>query len=562
MKVSNKKNSVKSLVFILLGIIIINIVGSHFFKRFDLTQDKRYTLSETSLQIINEIDTPLYIDVFLEGNFPAEFKRLQTETRQILEEFKAYNKNIVFQFVNPLENEEDSDAILQSFYERGLTPINMTLDHKGKQTQELLFPWAIATYNDKSARIPLLKNMMGTSTEEKVIHSVQNLEYAFSDAFNTVIKNKEKKIAVIKGNGELEDRYLGDLLKQIRENYFIAPFTLDSIAKNPVKTLQQLQEYDLALIAKPTERFSDEEKQVLDQYIINGGKTIWMIDAVIIEMDSLYNETGSTLAYPRDLNLNDMFFKYGVRINHNIIKDIMATPILLETGTQGSQTQRDQYAWFYSPLIYPNGKHPIVNNLDGLRFEFVNSIDTLKNNIRKTILLSSSPYSRAIGTPVEVSLKMVAERPAPEEFINKGNIPVAVLLEGSFQSVFQNRILSFKDNNFKDKGIENKMIIISDGDIIKNQLDNNNQPIELGYDKWTNKLYANKEFLLNSINYLLDDNGLINIRSKKISLPILDKERVYSNYTTIQFITIGLPLIIVLVFGILFTYIRKKRFGH
>lgn len=563
MILSNRQNSIQKLAFTILIIIIVNIIGNQFFYRFDLTQDGRYTLSKTSLDIIKEVDSPLYIDIFLEGNFPAEFKRLQTETRRLLEEFGAYNKNIVFQFVNPLADEEDNDTILKSFYKRGLTPINMTLNNKGKQTQQLVFPWAIVTYNDQNTKIPLLKNSMGTTTEEKVIRSVQNLEYAFSDAFNKVIKNKEKKIAIIKGNGELEDLYIGDLLKQVRENYFIAPFTLDSVAKNALKTQLQLQEYDLAIIAKPTERFSDEEKLVLDQYIINGGKTIWLIDAVAIEMDSLlYSERGTTLAYPRDLNLNDLFFKYGIRINSVIIKDLMATPIILESGTQGSQSRRDQYAWFYSPLIYPDGKHPIVNNLDGLHFEFVNTIDTLKNEIKKTILLRSSSYSRAIGTPVEVSLKMVAERPEPEEFINTGKLPVAVLLEGAFRSAFQNRILPFKENNFKDKGVLNKMIVIADGDVIKNQLDKKNQPLELGYDKWINKTYANKEFLLNAINYLLDDNGLISIRSKSVNLPLLDKEKVYDNYTMIQFITVGMPIIIILLFGLLFTSIRKKRFGH
>lgn len=557
-----KKNGLKSLALLCVGVVAINVLGSQFFKRFDLTQDKRYTLSETSLNIIKKAEEPIYIDVFLEGAFPPEFKRLQTETRQILEEFKAYNKNIIFQFVNPLENDSEREAILESFHQRGLTAINITLDDKGKQSQEIVFPWAIATYNDKSVKIPLLKNMMGASTEEKVVSSVQHLEYVFADAFNKITKEKDKKVAVIKGNGELQDQYLGDILKDVRDNYFIAPFTLDSVAKDPVRTLKQLKEYDLAIIAKPTEKFTDEEKMVLDQYILNGGKTLWLVDAAAIEMDSLYNETGSTLAYPRDLNLNDMFFKYGIRINPALIKDLMAIPISLASGQQGSQTQYKEYPWFYSPFIFPSAKHPIVSNLDGLRFEFANPIDTLKNSIKKTVLLTSSPYSKSVGTPVEVNLKMVTERPTPEEFQNTGNIPVAVLLEGSFNSVYQNRVLPFKDPEFKATGVKNKMIVISDGDIIKNQLDKNNMPLELGYDKWTNKLYANKEFLLNSINYLLDDNGLINIRSKEVDLPLLDKEKVYKEYTTTQFITIGLPILILLIFGVLFTYLRKRQFGR
>jgi gliding-associated putative ABC transporter substrate-binding component GldG len=537
------------------------LLGTQFFHRFDVTNDKRYTLSKTSLSIIKSVKEPLIIDVFLKGQFPGEFKKLQTETQQLLEEFKAYNSNIVFQFVDPLENESQQDSLIQAFQERGLTPINVTLDDKGKQTQEVVFPWAIATYQGRSVKVPLLKNMMGASTAEKVVSSVQHLEYAFANAFNTISNPKEKKIAIIKGNGELHELLIADFLKSIRENYFIGPFTLDSVAKNPQKTLKELNKYDLAIIAKPTEKFTDEEKMVLDQFIIHGGKTLWLVDQVNMEMDSLYSDSGTTLAFPNDLNLNDLFFKYGVRINPDLVKDIMATPIALATGEKGSATQYTQFPWFYSPLIYPTIKHPIVSNLDGLKFEFASGIDTLKNGIKKTVLLQSSNYSKRIGAPVEVKLEMVQERPEQSEFKNTGNIPVSVLLEGSFHSVYENRVLPFEDKSFTSKGKNNKMIVISDGDVIRNQLDKNYQPLELGYDKWTNKLYANKEFMLNCVNYLLDENGLINIRTKFVNLPLLDKQKVYDNYSTAQMLTIGLPLLLLSVFGIVFTFIRRRKYG-
>jgi len=555
------KNNLKNLLFTLCILLIVNIIGSQFFHRFDLTQDKRYTLSQTSLNILKEVKEPLIIDVFLKGQFPSEFKKLQTETQQILEEYKAYNKNITFQFINPIENDEERDTIMQSFIERGLTPVNVTIEDKGKQTQEVVFPWAIATYNGRSVKVPLLKNIMGASTAEKVVSSVQHLEYAFANAFNTISKNKEKKVAIIKGNGELRDIFMADFIKQVRENYYIGTFTLDSVAKKPNESLAYLKKYDLAIIAKPTEKFSDEEKQVLDQFIINGGKTMWLVDQVNMEMDSLYNDSGASLAYPLDLNLNDLFFKYGIRITPTLVKDIMATPIALATGKKGSATQYTQYPWFYSPLIYPYAKNPIVSNLDALKFEFVNGIDILKNDIKKTVLLQSSPYSKLIGTPVEVNLNMVTERPEQSEFKNTGNIPVAVLMEGKFHSVYENRVLPFPDNTFQSQGKINKMIVVSDGDIVKNQLDKNFQPLELGYDKWTNKLYGNKEFMMNCVNYLLDDNGLINIRSKEVSLPLLDKEKVYGSYTKSQLITVGLPIIILVFFGLTFTYIRKRKYS-
>ncbi|MDI1255045.1 MAG: gliding motility-associated ABC transporter substrate-binding protein GldG [Flavobacterium sp.] len=598
-----KKDNLKKL-FVTIGLLIlVNIIGHFWFHRFDLTKDKRYTLSPVSLDIIEQVKEPLYVDVFLEGQFPGEFKRLQTETRQLLEEFKAYNTEIEFRFINPVDDSEGMEeqkrqliydlfklngviksekeekeikqsiagvtdlnkAIQDTFLGNGMLPINVTLEDKGKQTQEVVFPWAIATYKNRTVKIPLLKNLMGASTQNKVESSVQHMEYAFANAFNIVTNQKEKKVAVIKGNGEMHDLLMADFIKQVREQYYIGTFTLDSVANQPAESAAALKKYDLAIIAKPKEKFSDAEKQVLDQFVINGGKTLWLMDAVNIEMDSLYNENGATLAYPNDVNLNDMFFKYGFRIEPELIKDEQATPIKLATGQEGSGTQYTQYFWKYAPLIYPSEKdaNPIVKNLDGIKFDFANPIDVLQNDIKKTVLLKSSPFSKPIGTPVEVKLNMVSEEATKADYANsKGGFPVALLLEGKFSSVFKNRVKAFDDRSFKDEGVNNKMIVISDGDVIRNQLDKNYQPLELGYDKWVGAMYGNKEFAMNCVNYLLDDNGLISIRSKNVSLAALDKTKVYDNYTQSQIITIGVPLIILLVFGLLFTFLRKRKYSR
>ncbi|MFC4817557.1 gliding motility-associated ABC transporter substrate-binding protein GldG [Flavobacterium sp. GCM10023249] len=553
-------NKLKTLVGTVIVLLLINIVGHFFFHRFDLTADKRYTLSDTSLEILKNAKEPVYIDVFLEGNFPAEFKRLQSETKQILDEFKAYNSNIVYQFVNPLENPDEADAIMNSFLERGLTPIKITVDEKGKQSEEVVFPWAIITYKNKSTKVALLKNRLGATTEQKVVSSVQHLEYAFADGFNKVTTEKQKKIAVIKGKNELPDAFKADFLQTVRDNYFIAPFPLDSVSKDPVLFTKALKTFDLAIIAKPKSAFTDAEKQVLDQFIINGGKAIWLIDAVNVDTEGL-NKSGVGFAFPTDLGLNDMFFKYGFRINPILIKDLQSAPIALATGKQGNETQYQKYPWLYSPYIFPESKHPVVNNIDGLKLEFANSIDTLKNGITKTVLLQTSAYSKKVGTPVEVALKMVNEKPNPADYM-AGHIPVGVLLEGKFHSVFENRVLAFKDPAFKATGATSKMIVVSDGDIIKNQLDEKGQPLELGFDKWTNQVYSNKEFLMNCVNYLLDDNGLINIRSKEVDLPLLDKEKVYENYTYTQILTVGLPLVILFLFGLVLTYLRKRKFAR
>lgn len=560
MKVA-KKTAVKQIGSILVVLVVLNLLSHFFFKRFDLTQDQRYTLSETTLRIIEEVDSPLYIDVYLEGNFPPEFKRLQNETKQLLEEFSAYNSNIVFQFKNPIEKESMRVEVMKEFYERGMQPLSITVEDKGKQSQEVVFPWAQATYGDKFTKVSLLKNLMGASTEEKVISSVQHLEFGFAEAITKISKEKQKKIAVIKGNGELIEPLIADFLTTVKESYYIGPFTLDSVANQPGPSLAALKKYDLAIIAKPTEAFTEAEKQVLDQFIMNGGKTLWLMDAVAADMDSLYNETGTILAYPRDLNLTDLFFKYGIRMNPLLIKDEYATPIKIATGSQGSETQLQQYNWKYAPFIYPTSTHPIVKNMEGIKFEFTSPIELLTNDLKKTVLLSSSEYSKSIGTPTPISLASISEETTPEEYAGKGLLPVAVMMEGKFKSAYQNRVLPFADSQFKAIGKDNKMIIIADGDVIKNQLDKG-MPLELGFDKWTNQLYGNKEFLLNCVNYLLDDNGLINIRSKDVDLPLLNKEAVYANYTKAQLITVGIPLIILALFGFLFTYLRKKRYSR
>lgn len=556
------KNRLKSVGITVVLLLVLNIIGSFFFFRFDLTKDKRYTLSPTSLQIIEQVKNPLYIKVYMQGELPAEFKRLQLETRQMLEEFQGYNSKIVFEFIDPLEDEATSMDNIKELYRKGLTPINISVDDKGKQSQAMVFPWAIAVYDNKEVNIPLLKNIMGASTTDKVIGSVQHLEYSIADALNKITKEKQKKIAIIKGNGELHEAYIAKFLLQTKESYHIGPFTLDSVAKQPVNTLEALKKYDLAIIAKPTEAFSESEKQVLDQYIVNGGKTIWLMEQVVAEMDSLYSPTGSAMAFSRDLNLNDFFFKYGVRIYPDLIKDEQGSPIKLATGEQGSATQFQEFNWKFAPQVYPQSKHPIVKNLGGIKFDFANAIDTLKNGIKKTVLLQSSVYSKRIGTPTEINLNSVNEETTPADYLNKGSIPLAVLLEGNFHSMFENRVLAFDQTNFQASGKSGKMIVISDGDVIKNQLDKNLLPVELGYDQRSGNLYDNKDFLMNCVNYLLDDTGLINIRSKDLDLPLLDKEKVYENYTYIQFLTIGLPIVILAAFGFLFTFLRKRKYSR
>ena len=552
-----KKNS-KHIILLLIVLIAINYLSSLVFKRFDLTQDKRYTLSTASLNVIKEVSSPIVVDVFLIGDdFPSEFKRLQRETKQLLEEFSANNSNIIFHFINPLEDEATRDSNIQQLTQRGLTPMQLSVQENGKNTQEVIFPWALASYKNETVTIPLVKNKIGSSQQELVSNSVQHLEYAFADGFSKLTKPKRRKIAVLKGNGELEDKYLFDFVKKLSEYYFIAPFTLDSVSVNAQKSFSQLKTFDLVIAAKPTEAFSEEEKQVLDQFTMNGGKSLWLIDQVAIEKDSLYNELGKTFAIARDLNLTDFFFKYGVRVNPLLISTLYSAPITLAIG-EGSNSQFQHVQWPYSPLASSTSKHPIVNNLNMVKFDFANPMDTIKNNIKKTILLESAPLTKLEGTPREISLDLVTEQQDPSLF-NKGNQPLAVLLEGKFTSVYKNRVKPFQLLNEKNESVPTKMIVIADGDLIKNDVIKN-VPQELGFDRWTGKTYGNKEFLMNAVNYLLDDDGLINIRSKEIDVAFLDQEKIASQKTYWQIFNILLPLGLLTILGFAFNYFRKKTF--
>ena len=550
--------TVKPVLLIGFGMIVLNVFTQGIYKRFDLTKDKRYTLSQATLDIVNSADEPIFIDVFLEGDFPSEFRRLQDETRQLLEEFSDENSNIRFGFMNPIEDESVRDQNLQLLVERGLTPMRLSVQENGKSSEEIIIPWALASYGETTVEIPLIKNKIGANQQELVTNSVQHLEYAFADGFSKLINPKRRKIAVLRGNGQLENKNIADFVTALRDYYYIAPFTLDSVANNAETTLKSLNDYDLIISAKPTETFTEEEKYVLDQYTMNGGKSLWLVDQVAIEIDSLFNESESSLAIPRDLNLTDFFFKYGVRINPVLVNDMYSAPITLAIG-EGSATQFQPIQWQYAPLASSTSNHPIVNNLNFVKFDFVNQMDTLPNNVSKTVLLKSSPLSRLEGTPKMVSLDDVKSEPNPDEYKN-GFQNLAVLLEGNFTSVYNNRVKPVKMADDKTESASTKMIIIADGDVIKNDVGRNG-PLELGFDRGTGQLYGNKEFLLNAVNYLLDDDGLINIRSKEIAIAFLDPQKITAEKTKWQIINIALPLVLLGVLGFIFAYFRRKKYN-
>jgi ABC-2 type transport system permease protein len=553
----SKKHIVK-LAITLVVIFVINLISSHVYKRFDLTKDKRYTLSEAAKQTIEGVDSPLIIDVFLEGNFPSEFRRLRNETQQILEEFSMSNSNLKFNFINPLEEEATRQRNIQQLAQRGMQPFQITVQENGKTSQEVVIPWALASYNEQTVIVPLIKNKIGATDQELVNGSIQNLEYVFAEAFKKLVHPKSKKIAILRGNDQLKDAYLADFLQKLGEHYFLAPFTLDSVVNNPQKTLDDLKDFDLIISAKPMVPFSEKEKYVLDQYTMQGGKSLWLTEAIIMDKDSLYNNSGKAVAILKDLNLNDFFFKYGIRINPVMVNDLYSAPITLAIG-EGSNAQFQPVQWPYSPLAANNPSHPITTNINPVRFDFASQIDTLKNSVTKTILLRSSQLTKLVGVPSEVDLDLVTQEPDPKTY-TQPHQSLAVLLEGEFTSVYKNRVKPFQLNSDKTESIPTKMVVIADGDVTKNDVIKN-KPQELGFDRMTGRRFGNKEFLENAVNYLLNDDGLINIRTKEVALQFLDSQKIEKEKTKWQMINILLPLACLGVFGFIFSYIRKRKYS-
>lgn len=539
-------------IFVVLIILIgINIAGSYSYKRFDLTHDKRYTLSEETVRLVEEIEKPLFVKVYLQGSFPAEFKRLQVETNQLLEEINAINDLVQFRFIDPLSSAKD-------LVKKGLQPSRLTVEEDGKVSEAVIFPWAIINYDDEEANVPLLVNAVAPSQEQQLQNSIENLEYEFANAIHKLSTEKNKTIAILKGNGQPDDLELYSFLKSLSEYYKLAEFTLDSVTKNPVKTLNDLSNYDLAVIAKPSLTFNEKEKFVLDQYIMGGGKTLWLLDNVHAELDSLM-QTGKSLAFNRDLNLTDLLFSYGVRINYNVTKDLYSGSIRLAAGSTGNQVQYKNFPWNYFPLIYADNSHSITKNIDPVLLKFPSSLDTLNNTIKKTILLQSSPLARIIGTPVNISLNEVAIEPDKNAF-NDVHTNFGVLLEGNFPSAYASRIMPFEIDNYQRFADENKMIVISDGDLAINEVFRG-EPLPLDKDKWTSQSFGNIDFLLNSVHYLLDDSGLLSLRSKSIQLQFLDKQKAFEERTYWQFINLVFPLIILFIFGFLFNFLRRRRYS-
>jgi gliding-associated putative ABC transporter substrate-binding component GldG len=562
----------------LLLVILVNILFSLIDFRIDLTEDKRHSISEETKQIITTLDDAIFIKVYLDGDFPSEFKHLQSELLNLLTSFKSIaGDNFDFEFINPnntKDNKEKTDLFKQ-LVKNGLTPTDIEVRSTSLKSSQIIFPGALIYYKNKQQAVNFLKNSISQKAGENINSSVENLEYEFISAIHHLTKNKIDKIAFLEGNGELTTEEVYDLTESVLqdnnklsyhyniERFNIKEFEIDSTTMQAdiSKQISNLCSFKALIIAKPSIAFNMLEKFIIDQYIMNGGKILWLIDGVKASMDSL-QKSNSFIALKNDLNLDDQLFKYGVRINANLIEDLRSTQIPIVTGYSNNIPQQSYFSWPYYPLLFSEVNHPVSKGLDAIKCNFVSSIDTIRNAITKTILLTSSKQSRLNFTPAKISLGIL-QSPPPMLSFNKPQLPIAVLLEGKFESVFKNRILPKQQSiGFKDKSKKTQMIVVSDGDIARNSISNNGNIYPLGYDKFIKYTYpGNKKFVMNAIHYLCDDIGLTKLKSKEIKLRLLDKEKISTNKDLIQFINIVLPLLLLLSSTFIFLYVKKKEYA-
>lgn len=552
-------------------ILFITIISNFVFTRFDLTSDKRYTLSNHTKQMIEDIDDVVYFKVYLTGDLPAGFIRLEKATRELLNEFRAYGKdNFQYEFIDPTENpdEETRDKLFRQLYDKGLNPTNLQLKEKdGSTSQKIIFPGIIVSYQGKEMPVNILKNHSNNSAEANLNSSIQGLEYELTLAIDKLTEKNVPRVAFIYGHGELSAMETEDIARTLSDSYMLErvkingyPYSLrDSLGNN---------RYNLIVIAKPDSVFSENDKFIIDQFIMHGGKALWLMDQVKVEMDSL-TQARSTIAINQDLKINDQLFKYGVRINDNLIQDLQCAVIPVNTAIIGAQPKFAPAPWLYFPLLLPSDAHPITRNLDLISSQFPSTIDTvgLDSKVKKTLLLASSNYSRTVNAPLSIDLGMIQERVDPQHF-NQSFLPAAVLLEGEFTSVFEHRIpptiAKNKNTNLKEKSFPTKMIVIADGDIIRNTVTGvgqNRRSLPLGYDRYTKQTFGNKEFIENCVNYLCDKEHLMESRTKEHKLRLLDKAKINNERLKWQLINLALPVLLIIAFGLLFNLMRKRKYA-
>ena len=574
---SLKKNQIVAFLVTVVIVVLVNVIGSYVFTRFDLTSEKRYTLSPTTKEILNDLNDYVYFKVYLEGDFPAGFKKLRRETKEMLDEFRAYSKFIDYEFINPSESADaaERNETYKQLYQAGLNPTDVVVKNRdGSSKQMVIWPGALVSYrNNTEIAIDLLENQIGQSSEQALNASMQNLEFRLIDAVKKVIRLQKPNIAFIEGHGELSEQEVHDIAQTLAQNYNVVRLEIDGKidalmhrTQDEESDVKAFPSYDAIIIAKPTQPFDERDKFLIDQYIMHGGKVLWMVEPVYATMDSLQSQE-STIGLEQDLNLDDMLFKYGVRLNRDLLLDLTCASLPIRTGQVAGQAQLEFFRWYYFPLLQAASEHPMVRNMNAIKADFVSSMDatTSANDIEQVPLLKTSDYTKVSGTPVFITLAMLRQAPDKRMFASKGK-NVAYLLKGSFPSLYANRIPQeiAEDNgtNFMEESVPTAMIVVADGDIIRNQIDiKTRKPLPLGFDQYTQNTYANKEFIENAIGYLVEGEGMIDIRSRELKVRLLDDTKINRERTKWQVVNTLLPIAVIIALGFVMAFIRKKKYS-
>jgi ABC-2 type transport system permease protein len=559
-----KRRNILSYLLLISGLILLNTVMDTLSLRIDLTEDKRYTVSEPAKQIIKNLDDVIFIRIYLDGEMPVHIKKFRTSVREKLDELKRFSKkNIQYEFRNPSEgSNEKRSAVFNELINKGLIPLTIReTDAEGGSTQRMVFPGALVNYKGKELPVNFVKTGQKFSVEENLNFALQNMEYELANVIQKISRANKDKIAFIEGHGELDEKSLKGIFESLGEYYDIEAVIIEGATGI-------LDEYRAVIVAKPMERWTEADKFVIDQYIMRGGRTAWFIDAVHIHEDSL-SRGETTMGFVCEHNLNDQLFNYGVRINHNVIQDLQCSKVRIDVALPGMPADFRLAPWTYFPLLWPPPDNPVTRGIDLVKAQYPGVIDTVGNSagIKKTYLLYSSENAKVTNAPMVVSLSQVDEK-ITRQIFDKSYLPVAVLLEGEFNSPFRNRIVSqyitVPGFTFMPKSTKTKMVVVSDGDIIRNDVNRagiETVPYPLGYDRHTGYTYGNNDFVMNVINYLTDENGLMEIKNKTIKMRLLDNSKIAHNHTEIILINTAIPPAVIILCGIAFVLYRRRKYS-
>jgi ABC-2 type transport system permease protein len=557
--ISPRKQAMTELVLMLVLVVLANLIFSAYFFRIDLTKEKRYTLSDASINLAAKVDDVMYAKVYLEGEFPAGFKRLSRATKEMLDEFAVYsNGKIQYEFIDPFADADQrkSSDIVEELVSKGLQPTNVQIRKDDESAQKIIVPGALFYYKGKEIPVNFLKGQFGANPEDVINSSIELLEYEVANALRKATATKTLKVAFTEDHGELGRWDVADAQAELEQYYDVKRIPLSSLPPG------ELHKYAALIIARPTLPFNDYDKFKIDQFIMHGGKVLWLVETQIADMDSLQSEPQFVTA-DYSLGLDDILFRYGIRINRDVLQDLQCERIPILASVRSGMPQQKLVPWVFYPVVSPSIDHPVVKNLDPVWLQFAASIDTTANKlINKKVLLRTSPYSRSIGAPVRVDLNVARAKPDPSLYLSQG-FATAVLLEGQFNSIFQYRPGATPDASlpYKDKIDFNRMIVVSDGDVIRNQRKKSTGEVfPLGYNRFTNQQFGNKRFVLNCMDYLCDDSGIIEVRAKEITLRLLNKSKIKRERTYWQLVNTVIPVLLVLIFGIINRYIRQRKY--